>query len=84
MMRPPPALPKAAPRALFLMYAPIKVVYQVLQLVVTLVFCVQRPTHILVQVNTTCPGMLRRPAHGYLCVHVCALILVKSSNHQCP
>jgi beta-1,4-mannosyltransferase len=53
MMRPPPALPKSAPKIVFLLYAPFKVLYQVVQMVWTLSFSVSRPSHILIQVGPT-------------------------------
>lgn len=53
MMGPPPALPKSAPKIVFLLYAPFKVLYQVVQMVWTLSFSVSRPSHILIQVGPT-------------------------------
>eukprot|EP00037_Helgoeca_nana_P011710 m.105259 g.105259 ORF g.105259 m.105259 type:complete len:481 (-) comp21003_c0_seq1:67-1509(-) len=57
MMRPPPALPKSAPKIVFLLYAPFKVLYQVVQMVWTLSFSVSRPSHILIQNPPSIPTL---------------------------
>ncbi|KAJ1952739.1 mannosyltransferase, partial [Linderina pennispora] len=47
----PPPLPASAPRAAFYLYAPVKIVYQVIALFWMLLFTIQRPEFIVVQVN---------------------------------
>jgi hypothetical protein len=83
-MMPPPALPKSAPRAVFLLYAPIKVVYQVAQLLLAMTFAVARPSHILVQVrcgSTRCTlslglfGLFLACAYLVVVAVVCAVVV---------
>ncbi|KAJ1679083.1 mannosyltransferase, partial [Spiromyces aspiralis] len=40
---------KGSPKALFLLYAPIKILYQLAQLLWLMLFAIRRPSHILVQ-----------------------------------
>ncbi|KAJ2809840.1 mannosyltransferase, partial [Coemansia sp. 'formosensis'] len=48
-LRTPPQLPSSAPRALFYLFAPLKVVYQLVVLFWTILATIMRPDFILVQ-----------------------------------
>lgn len=56
-VREPPALPKGLPRPMFLLYAPVKVLFQLVQLATLLLLAVPRPSHILVQNPPSIPTL---------------------------
>ena len=50
-LRPIIPFPTVLPRSLFLLYAPLKILFQIFQLLITLLFVISPPDMILVQVR---------------------------------